>query len=350
MNVVVLGASGMLGSMVLDWLSRDASLKMAATVRSRELLGRLSAAFPAGIEWRLLDAERCSEDDVAGVLADAQWAINAIGVIKPYIRDENAAEVERAILVNARFPHVLAKAAAQRQCRVLQIATDCVYSGAKGAYSEKEGHDALDVYGKTKSLGEVHSPAVGHLRCSIIGPEPRGHVSLMDWFLGQPRGGSVGGYTNHQWNGVTTLHFARLCHGVIRQGLDLPHVQHVVPGGARACGTGGMLTVAEERLAELAQSHGKDVSIHLFGQEVQPETYAISKADLLACLAREYQRLDVTITPTEAKTVIDRTLATADEALNRRLWAAAGYAQPPAVPQMVAEMARFDRKLKGGEL
>jgi type I restriction enzyme M protein len=48
-----------------------------------------------------------------------------------------------------------------------------------------------------------------------------------------------------------------------------------------ACGTGGMLTVAEERLAELAESHGKDVSIHLFGQEVQPETYAISKADLL---------------------------------------------------------------------
>jgi type I restriction enzyme M protein len=48
-----------------------------------------------------------------------------------------------------------------------------------------------------------------------------------------------------------------------------------------ACGTGGMLTVAEERLAELAQSHDKDVCIHLYGQEVQPETYAISKADLL---------------------------------------------------------------------
>jgi type I restriction enzyme M protein len=48
-----------------------------------------------------------------------------------------------------------------------------------------------------------------------------------------------------------------------------------------ACGTGGMLTVAEERLAELAVNHGKDVSIHLYGQEVQPETYAISEADLL---------------------------------------------------------------------
>ena len=48
-----------------------------------------------------------------------------------------------------------------------------------------------------------------------------------------------------------------------------------------ACGTGGMLTVAEERLAELTKKHGKNVSIHLYGQEVQPETYAITKADLL---------------------------------------------------------------------
>jgi len=48
-----------------------------------------------------------------------------------------------------------------------------------------------------------------------------------------------------------------------------------------ACGTGGMLTVAEERLKELAAEHGKEVSIHLYGQEVNAETYAITKADLL---------------------------------------------------------------------
>ncbi|HFZ9652204.1 TPA: N-6 DNA methylase [Legionella pneumophila] len=48
-----------------------------------------------------------------------------------------------------------------------------------------------------------------------------------------------------------------------------------------ACGTGGMLTVAEERLQELAKEVGKEVSIHLYGQEIQPETYAIAKADLL---------------------------------------------------------------------
>jgi len=48
-----------------------------------------------------------------------------------------------------------------------------------------------------------------------------------------------------------------------------------------ACGTGGMLTVAEERLKELAKESEKQVSIHLYGQESQPETYAICKADLL---------------------------------------------------------------------
>lgn len=48
-----------------------------------------------------------------------------------------------------------------------------------------------------------------------------------------------------------------------------------------SCGTGGMLTVAEETLREIAAAHGKDVSIHLFGQEINDETYAICKADLL---------------------------------------------------------------------
>ena len=48
-----------------------------------------------------------------------------------------------------------------------------------------------------------------------------------------------------------------------------------------ACGTGGMLTVAEETLTQLASEQGKEVSVHLYGQEVNPETYAISKADLI---------------------------------------------------------------------
>ena len=48
-----------------------------------------------------------------------------------------------------------------------------------------------------------------------------------------------------------------------------------------ACGTGGMLTVAEETLQQIAKAHGKQVATHLYGQEINGETYAICKADLL---------------------------------------------------------------------
>src|SRR5260221_7763851 len=213
MKVVVLGPSGMLGSMALRELAGDDALEVTGPVRAA------------------LDAERAGVDDLARVLDGASWAVNAIGVIKPYIRDDDAAAIERALRVNGLFPHALARAAERVGCRVLQIATDCVYAGTTGNYGETAPHDALDVYGKTKSLGEVYSPAVHHLRCSIIGPEPKAHVSLLDWFLGQPQGAGVRGYVNHSWNGVTTLHFARLCRGIVRHALPLPRLLHVVPAG-----------------------------------------------------------------------------------------------------------------------
>ena len=50
-----------------------------------------------------------------------------------------------------------------------------------------------------------------------------------------------------------------------------------------ACGTGGMLTVAEETLTQLAEQRGKQVATHLYGQEINSETYAIAKADLVLC-------------------------------------------------------------------
>ena len=60
-------------------------------------------------------------------------------------------------------------------------------------------------------------------------------------------------------------------------------------------------------------------------QHVIP-TGAVSKAELLQCFAREYRRKDISIIPTEARTVIDRTLATVNGSLNQQLWAAASYA------------------------
>ena len=65
----------------------------------------------------------------------------------------------------------------------------------------------------------------------------------------------------------------------------LPIVEHIRSGTYLvydgACGTGGMLTVAEETLVRLAKEHEKETSVHLYGQEINPETFAISKADLI---------------------------------------------------------------------
>ena len=190
-RVLVLGATGMLGAMVADVLARDPGIALTVTARKPERPGIEGPARRA--KCLALDAES-DHDALPSRLAEGfDWIINAIGVIKPYIKDTDPVGTERATRVNGLFPHRLARAAGASGIPVLQIATDCVYSGKDGKYSEDAPHDALDVYGKSKSLGEVPAETMHHLRCSIIGPEAKGHVSLLDWFLDRKSGTSVGG-------------------------------------------------------------------------------------------------------------------------------------------------------------
>jgi len=303
-EVLVLGGTGMLGSMVCEVLSREDDLSVRASVRRAERAEEVSSRLP-NVDCCVLDALRADESGLRETLGDAHWVVNAIGLTKPHIHDDNAGEVERAIRVNSLFPHLLARAAQGSGAHVIQIATDCVFSGSTGRYTEDAKHDALDAYGKTKSLGEVASDHMHHLRTSIIGPEPKEHKFLLHWLLDQPRGAQLNGFVNHRWNGVTTLQFARLCLGIIRSDLPLPHLHHAVPSGS------------------------------------------VSKHELLQCFARAYGRTDLRITPVEAPHVVDRTLATANDELNRRLWEAAGYEQAPSVPEMVEELARFPYRFGG---
>ena len=281
-TVLVLGTTGMLGSVVHKSLRADAALRVLGTVRGA-----------ASGDLRTLDAESAAEPDLRGI----DWVVNCIGIIKPFIHDDNRDEVERAIRVNALFPLALARAAERHGTRVLQVATDCVYSGREGCYDELAPHDPTDVYGKSKSLGEIRSPHMMHLRCSIIGPEVKGFVSLLSWFLGQKQGAAVNGFRNHHWNGLTTLHFARICQGIIKSNAPLAHLQHVVPGND------------------------------------------ITKAELLRVFAREYHRPDIVINDVDANPPIDRRLRTVNAAANDALWRGAGYPRPQTIEEMVHEMA-----------
>lgn len=297
MKVAVLGASGMLGSTLVSAFADEDDVEVVAVVRDERSRDAVRSRLPE-VEYRWFDAERCSPADLASACAGAAWVVNAIGVIKHKLNDRDAAEVERAVRVNALFPHLLARAAAEAGTRVLQIATDCVYSGDRGRYTETDEHDPRDVYGRTKSLGEVRSPVVHHLRCSIVGPELSGHRSLLDWFLQQPPNGKVSGFGNHRWNGLTAWHFGQICLGVMRRNVALVSVQHVVPA---------------------------DV---------------VSKATLLQYFAADYGREDVAISLVDAPVAVDRTLSTIAPDLNRDVWKAAGYPEPPTIGQMVAEQAR----------
>ena len=300
-RVLVLGGSGMLGSMVVDVLSRDPGLAVTATVRADALQKALAPRF-GRVEWRMFDPARGMPPDL---FTDQQWVVNAIGLTKPLIRDDRWDEIERAIEINASLPHQVARASASVGARVIQIATDCVYAGTKGEYVEDDPHDARDVYGKTKSLGETFQDNVAHLRCSIVGPEPKDFKFLLEWFRRQPRDARIQGFVNHRWNGLTTLQFARLCRAIIAGGPWPGHLLHVVPADT------------------------------------------LSKAEMLHLFAEVYDRADVVIDDVPANVVVDRTLATNRPDVNAELWKAAGYERPPTVTAMVRELGAFDYRATG---
>lgn len=251
MGIIILGSGGMLGHMVADHI---------------------------GLNFNTLDRKDIDMHTEQPIFSDNQL-INCIGLIKPQIKS-----IPEAIRVNSLFPYRLPNG-------TIQIATDCVYSGKKGNYVESDVHDATDVYGKTKSLGEA--PHLINLRCSIIGPELKNHLSLLDWFLAQTE---ANGFTNHMWNGITTYHFARICRGIIKNNLKVPNLQHIVP---------------------------KD---------------KVTKYQLLQLIAESYN-IDIKVNKTKAPETIDRTLSTSDPEMNLRIWRAAGYQTPPTIKQMVKELA-----------
>lgn len=284
-NVLVLGATGMLGSACYKYFSGENDFRTTGTSRSQ------STEFL-----------KCSNiSDLSKILSrhKIDRIINCIGVIKPRIKEQNNATILDAILMNSIFPLELAEIAESKKIKVIQIATDCVYSGAKGDYVENDFHDAVDIYGKTKSLGEVKSNYFFNLRTSIIGRELNRVSSLLEWFLSQ-NNTEIQGFTNHFWNGISTYHFARICAAIFRSDNDFYGTQHLVP------------------------------------------VDSVSKAQLLEIFKMVYERKDITIIKSINPSSINRTLATENLERNDLLWSLAGYKGAPSVAQIVKEMKEFE--------
>jgi dTDP-4-dehydrorhamnose reductase len=176
---------------------------------------------------------------------------------------------------------------------LIQIATDCVYSGIKGSYQESEAHDPADIYGKTKSLGEHLNVNVSLIRCSIIGRENFNKYSLVEWINSQGHGATINGFINHDWNGVTTKVFGKIVSGFVTQKTNPVGRMHLIPRDK------------------------------------------VNKFELVSMIKQELGRNDIEVKKFEASTVIDRTLSTEFPELNKQIWEIAGFSSIPTISQMV---------------
>jgi dTDP-4-dehydrorhamnose reductase len=217
MRVLIVGAAGMLGHKAWE-IFRD-RFDCRAAVRRR-------LPLPLFDDERVIDGFDATDFDAARQLiakVEPDVVINCIGVVKQLAA---AHDPIASITLNALFPHVIARACAERGARLIHISTDCVFAGTRGHYREDDVPDASDLYGRSKLLGEVTEDGALTIRTSIIGRELRASNGLVEWFLSN-RGGSVRGFTKAIFSGVTTSVLARILADVIEKHPDLRGLYHV---------------------------------------------------------------------------------------------------------------------------
>jgi dTDP-4-dehydrorhamnose reductase len=292
-KVAILGSSGMLGS----------ALTKVINEKDWELteFNRAGTSITGKNKTKKFDV---LNDNLFEMLHESNFdfIVNAVGIIRQLINKESSEDIELAHKVNFEFSKSLNDFSKQSKVRIIQIGTDCVFSGTAGSYKETDPFGPTDVYGATKVLGELASTESMIIRTSIIGKENFRTASLLDWIISRPEGGTVQGYVNHLWNGVTTLHFARVVSGIIDNSSFIQGTFHLVP---------------EDK---------------------------VSKLDLIKEVAHRFGRNDLNIIEFKTDQSVDLTLSTVNLETNHRFWQQGGYNEPPTIKKMVSEFAEWINK------
>ena len=176
-----------------------------------------------------LDLCDTPENIIAKIIQNKPTAvINCAGILKPLAEHHPNITIQ----VNSLAPHLLANACDILGAKLIHITTDCVYDGEKGHYTEQDVPSPSDFYGISKLAGEivtneiVKSPHL-NIRTSIIGHEQRlEKYNLLDWFL-YTKNTECTGFTNHYWNGLTTIQLADFLVFIIQNHFSLTGTLHV---------------------------------------------------------------------------------------------------------------------------
>jgi len=192
MKILVLGANGMAGHLISNYLKENTSNNIVEY--RREDLN------PEDNSWKEKLLRECS-------LVKIDYIINCIGILV-----KNAEENPTyAIKINSLFPHELAKFSTPLGIKVIHLSSDC--------YSD------LNSYGRSKRAGELNYKDHLTIRTSIIGPELKDGTGLFHWFMKQ--GGETNGFTRHLWDGITTLNLAKTINEIIKSYPEISGIKDI---------------------------------------------------------------------------------------------------------------------------
>lgn len=199
-KILIAGTHGMAGHVINRFLKEKNQWAVIGAARS---------AGPGEVE---LDAE--DRGSFLTLLKEVKpdVVINCIGLlVKACDRDP-----EKAVRLNSLLPRQLAKWGRELNFKLIHISTDCVFSGEKGAYRDDDFRDGDTIYARSKALGEVIDERNLTIRTSIIGPELKADgTGLFHWLMSQH--GTVNGYSQVFWSGVTTLELAEVVNSALEQ-------------------------------------------------------------------------------------------------------------------------------------
>ena len=216
MKVLILGASGMLGFTLFNYLNTKKNITLFGTVRNKSsnkiLLNKI---------YKHIDVKNFSllEEKIKKISPNV--VINCVGIVKSEVEKN----VKNVIKVNAKLPKFLNKITEKHNFRLLHISTDCVFSGQKRNYSEKNYPDPIDLYGKSKLMGEFNSIKNIVIRTSMIGHETKHKRGLLEWFLKQKS--TISGFSKAYFSGLTTLELSKIIYKKILFNTKLTGLYHI---------------------------------------------------------------------------------------------------------------------------
>lgn len=195
-KIIIFGTTGMLGCTLFAFLKKK-NLKVIGVSRKRSKLTKKNLIF----------LKNFNEINITKILNKFKpdFVINCAGKISHKINSNNIIET---ININSYFPQFLANQSIKQKFKLINISTDCVFSGRTGNYSENSFPDADDIYGVTKKIGEVNNNQSINLRTSIIGHEIFSKKGLLEWFLSQKK--KINGFSNVFFSGLTTLELSKI--------------------------------------------------------------------------------------------------------------------------------------------